>query len=169
MVHGPGKRVPFRRRREGKTDYRRRLRLLKGGLPRAVYRKTSKRTIVQIIEYDKIGDRVLVSAVSNELKKYDWKFGYGNTPAAYLTGYLAGVRAKNKDIKKAVLDVGLHKPVKGAKCFAVLKGLIDAGMDIPHGDDDIFPSKDRIYGKHINPGIEKYVEDMKKKIEGGEA
>ncbi|EQD30588.1 50S ribosomal protein L18P, partial [mine drainage metagenome] len=36
MSTGPRYRVAFRRRREGKTDYRARLRLLKSDRPRAV-------------------------------------------------------------------------------------------------------------------------------------
>ena len=50
---GPRYKVPFRRRREAKTNYRHRLKLLKSGLPRAVVRKSLKHTTVQFIKYDR--------------------------------------------------------------------------------------------------------------------
>ncbi|RLG58710.1 MAG: 50S ribosomal protein L18, partial [Candidatus Hydrothermarchaeota archaeon] len=93
MAKGPRYRVPFRRRREGKTDYRKRLKLLLSGKPRIVVRKTLKHTIVQVIDFDIKGDRVLVSAHSNELKKYGWQANTGNLPASYLTGLLCGKKA----------------------------------------------------------------------------
>ena len=45
-----------------------------------------------------------------------------NIPAAYLTGYLCGLRARKKGIKKAVLDLGLERVVKGSRIFAALAG-----------------------------------------------
>ena len=99
MVKGARRRVAFRRRREGRTDYRRRLRLLRAGMPRAVVRKSLNQTVVQVISYDEKGDRVLASAVSVELKDFGWTGRTGNVPSAYLTGLLAGRRAATKGIK----------------------------------------------------------------------
>ena len=45
--HGPHYRVPFRRRREARTDYRKRLQLLRAHQPRAVVRKTNAGVIVR--------------------------------------------------------------------------------------------------------------------------
>ncbi|MEM0447425.1 MAG: 50S ribosomal protein L18, partial [Thermoplasmata archaeon] len=74
MSQGPKYHVKFRRRRQNRTDYRKRLSLLKSGLPRAIVRKTLKNTIVQIALYDEIGDRIVASAISKELKRYGWNF-----------------------------------------------------------------------------------------------
>ena len=150
MAKGPSYNVPYRRRREGKTNYRRRKKLILSGLPRLVARKTNKHIIAQIIEAHVEGDRVITSAHSSELrKKYGWLGSLKNLPAAYLTGLLCGYRALNIGVKKAVLDIGLHSPTKGARVFAVLKGCVDAGVEIPHGEE-ILPDEDRIKGQHIS-------------------
>ena len=51
-------------------------------------------------------------------------------------------------VKKAFLDIGLHIPSKGTRVFAALKGVIDAGIEVPHGED-VFSDENRITGKHI--------------------
>lgn len=168
--------VPYRRKREGKTDYRKRLKLLLSHKPRLVIRKSLDNVIAQIIEYGEKGDKVVVSAHSNELKKLGWKFSKGNLPASYLTGLLAGAKAKRKKINEAVLDLGLQTSVKGSRIYACLKGVIDAGIKIPH-EKEILPSDDRVLGKHIADysskskqfktnvsELPKAVEEMKKKI-----
>jgi len=165
MAKGPRYRVPFRRRREGKTDYRKRLKLLLSGKPRVVVRKTLKHTIVQVIDFDIKGDRVLASAHSTELKKYGWQANTGNLPASYLTGLLCGKKALEKGIKEGVLDIGLHSPVKGSRVFATLKGLVDAGMEIPHSEE-VFPQEERIRGEHISKELPKHFEEVKSKIMG---
>ena len=43
--------------------------------------------------------------------------------------------------------------------------MIDAGMDIPHGEE-VLPSDERINGSHINDDVSAAVESTKKKIEG---
>ena len=135
-----------RRRTEGKTDYRQRLRLLLSQKPRVVVRKSLKHMIVQLVSPSEQGDVTLVSAISSELKKFGLK-STGNTPAAYLTGLLFGLRA-TKVAKEAVLDIGLQTSSPGSKIYAALKGMIDAGMSIPH-DPVMFPSEERIRGEHI--------------------
>ncbi|MEM3700046.1 MAG: 50S ribosomal protein L18 [Candidatus Bathyarchaeia archaeon] len=141
--------VPFRRRREGKTNYKSRRALVLSGKPRLVTRITLKNVIAQIITAKPHGDEVLVSAHSRELTKtYGWKASKKNLPAAYLTGFLCGLKAKAKGIKEAILDIGLHSPSKGAKVFAVLKGVLDAGIDVPYGEEKL-PDEKRIRGEHI--------------------
>jgi len=140
--------VPFRRRREGKTDYKARKALVLSGNPRLVAHCTLKNVIAQIIVAKPHGDEVLVSAHSRELKKYEWKASGGNLPAAYLTGLLCGLKAKAQGVKEAILDVGLHSPSKGARIFVVLKGVLDAGIHVPHSEEKI-PDEKRIEGKHI--------------------
>ncbi len=165
MKHqGPHFRVGFRRRREGRTDYRRRQRLLRSALPRAVVRKTLNQTLVQIVEADAAGDRVVASAQSADLREHGWSVGTGNVPAAYLTGYLAGKRAVAKGIKSAVLDIGVQEPTRGGRVFAALQGLVDAGLEVPHSEE-ILPAKERIRGEHIGEAVVKSFEEVKAKLE----
>jgi len=70
-----------------------------------------------------------------------------------------------KGINQATFDIGLHVPSKGSKVFACLKGMVDAGMGIPH-DKSILPSEDRIKGKHIKEGLAEDLEVVKTKLEG---
>ena len=49
MATGPRYFVPFRRRREGKTDYYQRTRLIVADVPRMVVRKTNRHIIVQLV------------------------------------------------------------------------------------------------------------------------
>lgn len=148
MADGPRYAVPYRRRREGRTDYKLRRALVRSGLPRAVVRLTNKYVIVQVSQAEAKGDMVRASANSKELSKLGWKGGGGNLPAAYLTGVLAARRAVAHGVKEAVLDIGLRGPTKGSKVFAALKGLSDSGLVVPHSDDSI-PPMNRINGSHI--------------------
>ena len=165
MSTGPRYRVPFRRRREGRTDYRHRAALIRGGYVRLVVRKSNRHLRVQFIEYTDKGDKVLATAVSKELQELGWTASGKSTPGAYLTGLLAGKRAMEKKIDEAVLDIGLREPTKGATVFAALKGALDAGMQIPHSEGMI-PSKDRISGKHMHEGTVAMFESTKGKIGG---
>jgi len=141
--------VPYRRRREGKTNYRKRKALILSGKPRLVVRGSLKNIVVQIITAKPGGDEVLASAHSRELlKKFGWKAPRGNLPTAYLTGLLCGLKAKAKGVNEAVLDIGLHSPTKGARVFAALKGVLDAGLNVPHGEEKL-PDEERIRGLHI--------------------
>jgi large subunit ribosomal protein L18 len=149
MATGPSYRVPFRRRKEGKTDYRSRRALVLSRLPRLVVRRTLKHTIVQIVKAEVAGDNVVASAHSRELAKtYGWQGNCRNVPAAYLTGLLCGLKAMVHGVKKAVLDIGLHSPSRGARVFAALKGVLDSGITVPHSEN-MLPDETRISGRHI--------------------
>jgi large subunit ribosomal protein L18 len=114
-----------------------------------VVRLTSKHAIVQVIEAESIGDKVVISAHSRELAKtYGWLGNCGNVPSAYLTGLLCGFKAMANGVEKAFLDIGLHIPSKGTRVFAALKGVLDAGVEVPHSED-ILPDETRISGQHI--------------------
>jgi len=141
--------VPHRRRREGKTDYRKRTQLLKSRKPRFVVRKSANNITCQIVTYSQKGDVTVVSADSGELKKAGgWKGHGGNICAAYLTGYLCGLTATNKKTSEAILDAGLYRSTKASRIYAALKGALDAGLKIPHSED-ILPDESRISGKHV--------------------
>jgi large subunit ribosomal protein L18 len=146
--HSSRYRVPLRRRREKKTDYRARKGFVVSGKPRLVSRSSLKNTVAQIIVAKPHGDEVLASAHTRELvRKFGWKAATGNIPAAYLTGLLCGFKAKKKGVSEAILDLGLVSPTKGAKVFATMKGLVDAGVDVPHDEEKVV--EDRIEGEHI--------------------
>ena len=152
--------VPYRRKREGKTNYKKRITLLSSGKPRLVARRTSTKFITQIISFEHKGDRVLVGFDSSSLKKSGWKGSVSNIPAAYVTGYILGKKALENNIKEAVFDMGFATPLKGCRLYAVLKGAVDSGLKI-NCSESIFPPEDRIQGKHIKD-FNNNIEDMKK-------
>ncbi|NQU98355.1 50S ribosomal protein L18 [Candidatus Woesearchaeota archaeon] len=156
-------RIQFHRKKSGKTNYKKRLELLKSRKDRLVIRKTNKYLIIQMVKYEAKGDRVVVSTNSKELVKLGWKNSCKNIPACYLTGLLLGKKAKEKGLKEAILDIGLQTPIKGSKLFAALKGLIDLGLNVP-SSEQIFPVNERIQGKHISDKIVKDFELTKNKI-----
>ena len=149
MSLGPSYRVSYRRRREGRTDYRARRALVLSRIPRFIVRGSLRNMTVQIAEAQPKGDRVISSANSRELiKTYSWRANCGNLPSAYLTGLLCGLRAEGKGVEKAILDIGLFSPTKGSRIFAALKGALDAGLDIPCAKEKL-PSDKQISGQHI--------------------
>ena len=149
MATGPRYRVAFRRRREGRTDYHRRLRLISGHLPRLVVRRSLYHVSAQVVEAKPQGDTTLVQANSRELAALDYQGGNSNTTAAYLVGLQVGKRALAAGVNKAVLDIGLASATRGSVIFAALKGAVDAGLEVPH-DPEVFPSVERIRGKHAS-------------------
>ncbi len=154
MATGATYSVKYRRRREQKTDYKRRLNLLKSGATRFVVRPSNKHTLAQLIEYHEDGDKVVAQANSKELAKMGWTHSTSNTSAAYLTGLLCGVRGKARGVENAVLDTGLHPQIKGSKIYATLKGLIDSGVE-SKAEEEIFPSESRMKGETVAARVEK--------------
>jgi len=150
--------IRFRRKRERRTDYKKRLKYLLSGKPRAVVRKGSRDIIVQIIEYAPGGDLTRVLINSRVLAKYGWKYSYNSIPSAYLSGLLAGKTAMQKDIKELIVDFGLQNVVRGAKLFAALKGMVDSGVKIAV-DEAVFPSEERVSGVHIAQYADKIKSD----------
>ncbi|GAB2282378.1 60S ribosomal protein L5 [Dionaea muscipula] len=91
--------VKFKRRREGKTDYRARIRLInqdknKYNTPkyRFVVRFTNKDIVAQIVSARIVGDVVLAAAYAHELPRYGLEVGLTNYAAAYCTGLLLARR-----------------------------------------------------------------------------
>lgn len=104
----------YRRRREGKTDYYARKRLImqdknkyNTNKYRLVARVTCSRVICQVIYATIQGDRVLAAADSRELKRFGLETGLTNYAACYATGLLVARRLLNK--------TGLDKLYAGAK------------------------------------------------------
>ena len=95
--------MKFRRRREGRTDYRQRKRLCtqdknKYQSPkyRLVVRFTNRKVICQIAYALVDGDRILCQAESTELARYGLSVGLKNYAAAYCTGLLVARRLLQK-------------------------------------------------------------------------
>ena len=160
----------------------------------------SNKDITAQIAYSKIeGDVVVASAYAHELPRYGIKVGLTNYAAAYATGLLLarrhlkalkldstykGLEQANGEFYnveqegdaapfKAVLDIGLVRTTTGAKVFAVMKGVADGGIEVPHSENRFFgfdteekkydagAHRDRIFGKHVA----EYMQSLKEEDE----
>lgn len=147
MTSTKQKYVPiYRRRREGVTDYRARKKIITSSVPLLAVRVSSKNVSAQFIRPKAVGDEVVSSAHSRNLKKLGWKGSTKSVPACYLLGLLAGKRAKAKGVEQAYLYNGLAAFVNGSRVAALVKGVKDAGVEVPMSDE-VAPSEDRITGK----------------------
>ncbi len=157
--------VQFRRKRELRTDYRKRAAMLLSGKPRIVVRKTLRQIIIQVAEMTGKGDKIIVSTDSNALRKHGWNQGM-NICTAYLTGYMAGIKATHKGVKEGVLDIGKQVHVKGGRIYAALKGMVDAGLSINH-DSTVFPRQERLAGTHMKKqNTAQEIESVKTRLKG---
>ena len=166
MAHGKSQRLRFKRRRNGKTDYRRRLRMLRGGAPRAIVRVSNTQVVCQLAQFDSDGDRIVASVSGRNLATHGWPAGAStkSVPACYVTGYALGKSALSAGHDSAILDIGLAASSPGNRIFAALKGMLDAGLDVPHGEG-VLPSEDRVNGTHIDDSLAAAVEAAKNSIE----
>jgi len=135
-----------RRRKEAKTDYKARLALLKSEKPRLVIRKTNRYIIAQIVESEISQDKVIIRVSSKDLLQKGWpkekEGSLKSLQAAYLTGFLLTKKLDGK-IKEAILDIGLQRNKHGSRIYALLKGAVDAGLNIPH-NKEAFPTDERL-------------------------
>ncbi len=167
MAHGRRQRLRYKRRSTGQTDYHLRLKLLRSGTPRAVVRVTNTQVICQLVGYEDDGDQVISAADGSSLRgKYAWpsKVSTKSVPAAYCTGYALGKQVQKAGHDEAVLDIGLAASTPGNRVFAALKGMVDAGLWVPHSEE-IFPSDERLAGEHIDKSIAGAVDKTKAAIE----
>ncbi|MDP3698118.1 MAG: 50S ribosomal protein L18 [Nanoarchaeota archaeon] len=159
MVNRKPRTVLYRRKRENKTNYAKRLKLLLSHKGRLVIRFTNKRVVAQLVEFTPKGDKVLVGVDSSALCKHGWPYSCKNVPASYLTGFLFGKKVAEKKYKgEMVFDTGFKSPLHKGKYYAFLKGALDAGVSVPHGGKDLFPDDKKIQGAHIQD----YAGKMKK-------
>ncbi len=149
----------LKRRKEGITDYRKRYNLLKSGITRAVVRPSNKGFMIEFVDYNPSGDKVIVTVTDATLKKVYDVTG-NNIQMYYLGGYLAGKKAIEKHIESAIFDTGRYKFIHGGRLAAALKGIKDAGIDIPV-NEDVFPDESRLNGEHL-----KNKADLNKYIKG---
>merc|ERR1712113_880074 len=207
--------VKHGRRREYKTDFRARSRLIiqdinKYGASkyRMVVRFSNKDIICQVIYSTIFGDKTICSSYARELPHYGLKVGLTNYSAAYCVGLLCARRCIAKigshsimhktlpndeskysetgntpltPLKKehkpftVFLDSGLKRTSSGSKIFAVLKGAVDGGLNIPHttkrfvGYNNITKKYDQevmnnhIFGEHVA----QFMEELKFEDEDG--
>ena len=155
--------VKFRRRRTGKTNYKKRFAFMKSEKLRLVVRRSNKYIIAQLIDYQAVGDKTLAQFNSLVLKKKGWKYSCSNIPAAYLSGIAIADLAKKSKIKNCIFDMGSFTPTKGCRIYAVLKGAVDGGLNIPHSEE-VFPSDERINGLHINESISADLKKLKESM-----
>jgi ribosomal protein L18 len=108
--------VPFRRRREGKTDYEQRASLIRqdgtkfgARKYRLVARITNRKVIAQVVYAEIDHDVTIADAASIELVKYGIKLGLTNYASAYATGLLVARRL----LQKLNLDKVFTKPIPG--------------------------------------------------------
>jgi len=141
------------RRLKAKTDYKARLALLKSGKSRIVVRKTNRYIIVQIVESNNAQDKVLFGVTSKILLAKGWpkeKSGsLKSLAASYLTGLLVGKEAKEKT-KEAILDFGMHRNIQKSRLYAVLKGIVDSGLKIPHNPDFLISMEEIMKNKNLS-------------------
>lgn len=104
--------VKNRRRREGKTDYQARRKMVRQDKNkfntkkyRFIVRFTNKKVICQVAYATIIGDFVVASATSIELEKYGISAGLKNYAAAYATGLLCA--------RRTLKHFNLHETIKG--------------------------------------------------------
>lgn len=150
--------VQYRRRRENKTDYGKRIKLLKSEKPRVVFRRTNKYLIVQYVTSSEAQDKVVFGLNSKNLVEYGWpKTAEGSlksTTASYLTGYLTGKKIQKEKLETPIIDFGMARVLHKTKLFAFIKGLIDSGLEIESSKEEAFPEEDRLNGEHLKNKID---------------
>ena len=137
-----------------------------GGTPRAIVRVSNTKVVCQLAQFDPEGDKIVASVSGSNLATYGWPAGAStkSVPACYVAGYALGKSALSTGYDSAILDIGLAASSPGNRIFAALKGMVDAGLDIPHGDG-VLPSDDRVNGAHIDESLAAAVEAAKNAIE----
>ena len=144
----PGYVPLLRRRREGVTDYRARRRAITSQRPMLVVRVSNKNVSAQFVKPAVKGDVVLSASHSKELAKAGWRGSPKSVPACYLLGLMAGKKALAAGVKEAVAYNGIVPFIRGARIAALLKGVADAGVTVPVGEEAL-PDEERVSGKQI--------------------
>ncbi len=159
--------ITKRRRREYKTDYLKRLKLLKSNSPRIVFRRTNKYIVAQYVISKQAQDKIVFGVNSKFLMKYGWpKKSVGSLksiPASYLTGLLMGKKIIKENIKgNIIVDFGMYRSMNKKRIYAFLKGIIDSGIKLKYKEEN-FPNEERIKGEHLKNKIP--FNDIKSNIE----
>ena len=162
------KTVQKRRRRENKTDYLKRQKLLKSEKPRLTFRKSNTSITAQYIESEEAKDKIVFGVNSKALLKYGWSKDFSGSlksiTACYLTGYLAAKKIQSQNLETPIVDTGMIRMIHKSKPYAFIKGLIDAGLEI-NCKVEAFPEQDRITGKNLKSDFSSNFEKIKSEIE----
>jgi len=158
-----------KRRREGKTDYKAKLKLLESGENRIIFRKTNRYIIGGYIKSSEAKDYVIIGLTSKELLKYGWPESLvgslKSVPASYLTGYLLGKKIIDKDDKvKAIFDLGLIRSIPKSRAYSFLKGVVDSGIEMKY-KEKMLPDETRIKGRHLKNSIAENFNKIKENID----
>ena len=157
-----------KRRKQNKTDYARRINLLKGGSPRIVFRKTNRYIIAEYVTSKEAQDKVELGITSKVLLGYGWPKEFQGSlksiPATYLTGFLLGKDIIKKKLIMPIIDIGMARSLPKNKVFGFLKGLKDSGLDIKT-NEEYHPEENRIKGKHLKNDFSKIFDGIKLKIQ----
>ena len=160
--------VQKRRRRENKTDYLKRIGLLKSGKPRVVFRKTNKYIISQYVSSHEAQDKVEIETNSKELLNKGWPKEFEGSlksiPASYLVGFLMAKKIEKSKKESPIIDLGMIKTIHKTKGFAFIKGLIEGGLEISCPEES-FPDKEKLEGKNLKQDFSKNFSEIKSKIE----
>ena len=156
-----------RRRKEFKTNYGKRVKLLKGGKPRLVFRYSNSKILVQYTTSYEAQDKVMFGFDSRKLLEFGWpKEMIGSLrsmSASYLMGFFIGNEIKNKKLEVPIVDFGMTRIIYKNNVFGFLKGLIDSGINI-ECKKEAFPKEDRIVGKHMKKDFSSEFEKIKNNI-----
>jgi len=156
------------RRIKNKTDYLKRLNLLKSKTPRIVFRKTNKYILSQYVRSKAAQDSIEIEVSSKRLLTKGWpkefKGSLKSIPASYLTGYLMGTLIKKEKKENPIVDFGMIRVLHKTKAYAFLKGLKDAGIEI-ECNKEFFPEEERIKGKNLKKDFSKHFQEIKSKLE----
>lgn len=159
----------FKRRSKGITDYGKRKKLLKGESPRVVFRRTNRYVIAQYVISKEAKDKIEIGITSKVLEKYGWPKEFqgslSSIPASYLTGLLIGKKIIKEKKELPIMDFGMVSKTHKTRPYAFLKGLVDSGLKINHGANEIFPESDRIKGKNLKEDFSDFFEKIKSNIE----
>jgi len=157
-----------RRRRERKTDYSKRIKLLKSRSPRIIFRKTNKYILAQYIVSKESQDKIEMGISSKKLMEYGWPEEFRGSlksiPASYLLGLLMGRNIIKKKLKTPIVDFGMLRTIHKNRIYAFLKGLIDSDIKIKC-KEEFFSPEDKIKGKNLKKDFSKTFEEIKSKIE----
>ena len=157
-----------RRRIEGKTDYLKRIKVLKSGMPRVIFRKTNRYVIAQYVTSKEAQDKIEIGISSKKLKEYGWPDEFDGSlksiSASYLTGLLIGKEITKKKLETPIVDFGMTRVLSKNRTFAFIKGLVDSGVEIKCPKEN-FPDEERISGKNMREDFSKKFKEIKSKIE----
>lgn len=157
-----------RRRRENKTNYSTRLKMLSGNKPRLVYRRTNQYITAQYVTSVAAQDTIQFQISSKDLIGAGWPKEMAGSlksvPAAYLVGYMAGKKIIKDKIETPIADFGMIRMIYKTKTYSFLKGLIDAGVKI-NCKDNAFPEEARIKGASMKEDFTKTFETIKSNID----